>query len=55
MFVGVKMDVVMREIEEKDYPNVLAIGNNALGGTHKLEDLTTHYARIKNDERYIVN
>ena len=46
------MDIIIREIEENDYLDVLSISNNAFGCKHNLEDATIHYERVKNDERY---
>jgi len=46
------MDIVICEIEEKDYLNVLSIANNELGCKHSIEDVITHYERVKDDERY---
>ena len=46
------MDITIREIEEKDYLDVLSLGNNELDCKHNVEDMTTHYLRIKDDDRY---
>ena len=46
------MDIIIREIEEEDYLNVLSIGNNELGCKHNIENIITHYERVKDDERY---
>ena len=46
------MDIIINEIEDKDYLNVLSIGNNELGCKNSIEDVSTHYERVKDDERY---
>ena len=46
------MDIIIRGIEEKDYFSVLSLGNNELGCRHNVEDVSTHYERVKDDERY---
>ena len=46
------MDITIREIEEKDYHSVLSLGNNELNCNHSVEDVVTHYERVKTDERY---
>ncbi|MCL1806315.1 MAG: GNAT family N-acetyltransferase [Oscillospiraceae bacterium] len=46
------MDITIREIEEKDYLDVLSLGNNELDCKHNYEDITTHYLRVKDDNRY---
>jgi len=46
------MDIVVREIEEKDYPSVLSIGNRELGCTNSIEEVRDHYARIRDNECY---
>ena len=46
------MGIAINEIEEKDYLNILSIGNNELGCNSSIEDVVTHYKRVKEDERY---
>ena len=46
------MDIMIKEIEDKDYLNVLSIGNNELACKNSIEDVVTHYRRVKDDERY---
>ena len=48
----VGMDIIINDIEDKDYLNVLSIGNNELGCKHSMEDIVAHYNRVKDDERY---
>jgi len=47
------MDIFIRGIEEKDYLDVLSLGNNEIGCNHNIDDLVAHYKRVKDDERYI--
>ena len=47
------MEIVIREIEEKDYPALLSIWNNELGNKDvTAENIKPHYDRVKNDSRY---
>lgn len=46
------MEIIIREIKEQDYVDVLSIGNNELNCNHTIEDAKIHYNRIKDDERY---
>lgn len=46
------MEIVIREIQEKDYDDVLSLGNNELNCEHTLEDIKLFYERIKADENY---
>lgn len=46
------MEIIIREIKEQDYVDVLSIGNDELNCKHTIEDAKIHYNRIKDDERY---
>ena len=46
------MDIIINEIEDENYLNVLSIGNNELGCKNSIEDIAAHYRRVKDDERY---
>ena len=46
------MDITIRAIEEKDFLDILSLGNNELDCKHNYEDITTHYLRVKDDNRY---
>jgi len=47
------MDISIGSITPVDYPAVLALWNNELGYTSMQEEhITTHYARVQNDDRY---
>ena len=47
------MDLIIREIEEKDYPALLSLWNNELSNIHvTAENIACHYDRIKNDKLY---
>ena len=47
------MEILIREIEEKDYSAVLSLWNNELGNRNvTAENVAPHYNRVKNDERY---
>ena len=47
------MEIFIREIEEKDYLTLLPIWDNELGnGSVTAENITPHYDRVKNDDRY---
>jgi len=47
------MDIVIREIEEKDYPALLSLWNNELGNKYVTsENIAPHYDRVKNDYCY---
>ena len=47
------MEIVIREIEEKDYPALLSIWNKELGNINvTAENIKPHYERVKNDIRY---
>ncbi len=47
------MDIVIRQIEEKDYPEVLLLWNNEIGnGSVNASNIPSHYERMKGDERY---
>jgi len=45
------MEVKIREIKEKDYTALLPLWSE-FGGYATAENITPHYDRIKNDERY---
>ena len=49
------MDIVIREIEKKDYPNVLSLWNNELNCNYNVEDVVAYYERVKTDERYKIS
>ena len=47
------MDIIIREIEERDYLALLPIWNNELGSQAVTADnIARHYDRVKDDERY---
>ena len=47
------MNIIIREIKEKEYPVLLSLWNNELGNKNvTIENITPHYDRVKNDERY---
>jgi GNAT superfamily N-acetyltransferase len=47
------MEIVIREIEEKDYLHLLPIWNNELDSqVVTAENIARHYDRVKDDERY---
>jgi len=47
------MDIIIREIEEKDYFAILSLWNNELGNKNvTAENIAPHYDRIKNDDCY---
>ena len=47
------MEVLIREIEEKDYHVLLSLWNNELGNSHvTAENIAPHYDRVKNDDSY---
>ena len=46
------MEIIIREIKEQDYSDVLSIGNNELNFKHTIKDAKDYYGRIKNDDRY---
>ena len=47
------MEIFIREIEKKDYPDLLSLWNNELGNKNvTTENIAPHYDRIKNDDRY---
>ena len=47
------MEIVIREVEETDYPALLLLWNNELGNGHVTADnIAPHYERVKNDDRY---
>ena len=47
------MEIFIREIEERDYPEVLAIWNNELGNDYlTAENFSSHHARFKGNENY---
>lgn len=47
------METVIREIEEEDYLTVLSLSVNELGvRLISVEQVASHYDRVKNDERY---
>lgn len=46
-------EVIIREIEERDYPGVLAIWNHEIGnGYIDAENIAAHHERFKNDDNY---
>jgi len=45
------MKIIIREIEEKDYFDLLPLWSQ-FGGYTNAENIVAHYNRIKNDERY---
>ena len=47
------MDIIIREIEEKDYPDLLLLWNNELGNKHvTAENIAPHYDRVKTGDFY---
>jgi len=47
------MEVLIREIEEKDYHVLLSLWNNELGNSNvTAENIAPHYDRVKNDDSY---
>lgn len=47
------MNIIVREIEEKDYSAILSLWNNELGNKNvTIENIAPHYDRVKNDDRY---
>jgi len=47
------MDIVVREVAKKDYPDILSLWNNEIGNRDvTAENIASHYDRIENDERY---
>jgi GNAT superfamily N-acetyltransferase len=47
------MEIVIREIEEKDYLSLLPLWNNELGNRKvTVDNIAPHYNRVKDDERY---
>ena len=47
------MEICIREIEERDYPDALKIWNNEIGGTHfTAENFSAHHDRFKGNENY---
>jgi predicted N-acetyltransferase YhbS len=47
------MDIIIREIEEKDYPALLLLLNNEIGNRYvTVDNIAPHYNRVKDDERY---
>ncbi|MCL2772184.1 MAG: GNAT family N-acetyltransferase [Oscillospiraceae bacterium] len=47
------MEIIIREIEEKDYPALLSLWNNELGNKYvTAENIAPHCDRVKNDDRY---
>ena len=47
------MDIVIRELEEKDYLAMLSLLNNEIGCRYaNVDEIAPHYDRVKNDERY---
>ena len=47
------MKIIIRELEEKDYPALLSLLNNELGSSYTaVDDIALHYDRVKGDERY---
>jgi len=47
------MEIIIREIEEKDYPALLSLWNNELGSSYVTAgNIAPHYNRVKNDDRY---
>jgi len=53
IFGGVEMEMIIREIEERDYPDVLKIWNNELGNTYlAAENFSLHHERFRENENY---
>lgn len=47
------MEIIIREIEEKDYLALLPLWNNELGSNVvNADNIARHYERVKYDERY---
>jgi len=51
--VEVVVEILIREIEEKDYFAILSLWNNELVSSYvTAENIAPHYDRVKNDGRY---
>jgi len=47
------VEILIRALEEKDYPAIISITHNALKFTRLTDENTAaHYSRIKDDDRY---
>ena len=46
------MDIIIREIEEKDYLDELFIWNSVFNCKYTIENINAYYDKIKGDERY---
>jgi len=47
------MEIIIREIEERDYPHVLKIWNNELGNSYlTAENFSRHHSKFKENENY---
>ena len=47
------MEIFVREIEERDYPDVLGIWNNEIGNQNfTVENIASHHNRFKGNENY---
>lgn len=47
------MEVFIREVEESDYPSLVMLWNNEIGNRRiNLENTTSHFERVKNNENY---
>jgi len=47
------MEVVIRELNENDYPAILSLWNNELGNNHVTNNnIAPHYDRVKNDKLF---
>jgi GNAT superfamily N-acetyltransferase len=53
MLVEVEMEVLVRKIEDRDYPEVLTLWNNVLGNRNiTAENIGWHHDRFKGDDNY---
>ena len=47
------MEIIIREVEIKDYPALLSLWNNELGFNYvTIDNIAPHYNRVKDDARY---
>lgn len=47
------MEIIIREIEARDYTDVVSIGNDELNCNNTIEEAELHYSRIKDDDQNI--